>query len=171
MIDLFSQSNWEEELLVTPKRDLKSIELFAGAGGLALGLEKAGFNTILLNEKDKYACETLRFNRPNWNVLEDDICNINFSEYKDGIDLLSGGFPCQAFSYAGKGEGFNDIRGTMFFQFARAIEEVQPKMILGENVRGILNHDKGRTIDTIQKTLKKLGYNERCFEIRGSLRD
>ncbi len=158
MRDLFSQSDWEEELVVTPKRNLKSIELFAGAGGLALGLEKAGFNNILLNEKDKYACKTLRFNRPYWNVLEDDICNIDFSEYKGNIDLLSGGFPCQAFSYAGKGEGFNDIRGTMFFQFARAIEEVQPKMILGENVKGILNHDKGRTIETIKQTLRKLGY-------------
>ena len=105
MIDLFSQSNWEEELLVTPKRDLKSIELFAGAGGLALGLEKAGFNTILLNEKDKYACETLRFNRPNWNVLEGDICNINFSEYKDGIDLLSGGFLMQV-----------KVKGLMIFE-------------------------------------------------------
>ncbi len=135
-----------------------SIELFAGAGGLALGLERAGFQAVLLNEWDKHACATLRHNRPNWNVLEGDVCDIDFTPYRGKIDLLSGGFPCQAFSYAGKGEGFNDIRGTMFFQFARAIEEVQPKVILGENVRGLLSHDSGRTIATIKQTLRDLGY-------------
>lgn len=135
-----------------------SIELFAGAGGLALGLEKAGFQAALLNEWDKHACATLRHNRPEWNVLEGDVCEIDFTPYRGKIDLLSGGFPCQAFSYAGKGEGFNDIRGTMFFQFARAIDEVQPKMILGENVRGLLSHDGGRTIATIKQTLRDLGY-------------
>ncbi len=152
-------STWEEETKVVPKQKYNSIELFAGAGGLALGLERAGFEAILLNEWDKHACNTLRYNRPLWNVLEEDICNLDFKEYQGKIDLLSGGFPCQAFSYAGKGGGFNDIRGTMFFQFARAIEEVQPKMILGENVRGLLNHDKGRTIATIQETLRNLGYS------------
>lgn len=135
-----------------------SIELFAGAGGLALGLEKAGFQAALLNEWDKHACATLRHNRPEWQVLEGDVCEIDFTPYRGKIDLLSGGFPCQAFSYAGKGEGFNDIRGTMFFQFARAIDEVQPKVILGENVRGLLSHDGGRTIATIKQTLRDLGY-------------
>lgn len=136
----------------------RSIELFAGAGGLALGLEKAGFEAVLLNEWDKHACNTLRTNRPHWNVVEDDICEVDFSEYRGKIDFLSGGFPCQAFSYAGKGEGFNDIRGTMFFQFARVIREVQPKIILGENVRGLVNHDQGRTLATIKQTLTELGY-------------
>ncbi len=125
---------------------------------MALGLERAGFQAVLLNEWDKHACATLRHNRPNWNVLEGDVCDIDFTPYRGKIDLLSGGFPCQAFSYAGKGEGFNDIRGTMFFQFARAIEEVQPKVILGENVRGLLSHDSGRTIATIKQTLRDLGY-------------
>lgn len=143
---------------IKPLSDYKSIELFAGAGGLAIGLEKAGFHSVLLNEWDKFACATLRKNRPEWNVVEGDVCDINFSEYKGEIDLLSGGFPCQAFSYAGKGEGFNDIRGTMFFQFARAIQEIQPKVILGENVKGLLSHDKGRTIATIKKTITELGY-------------
>lgn len=143
---------------IKPLSDYKSIELFAGAGGLAIGLEKAGFHSVLLNEWDKFACATLRKNRPEWNVVEGDVCDINFSEYKGEIDLLSGGFPCQAFSYAGKGEGFNDIRGTMFFQFARAIQEIQPKVILGENVKGLLSHDRGRTITTIKKTITELGY-------------
>lgn len=141
-----------------PVKKLKSVELFAGAGGLALGLEKAGFEPILLNEFDKHACQTLRYNRQNWNILEQDICKVDFADYYGKVDLLSGGFPCQAFSYAGKGEGFNDIRGTMFFEFARAIEQIQPKMILGENVKGLLSHDNGRTIATIKKTLVNLGY-------------
>lgn len=156
-MDLFSNT-WEDELNVKPARNYKSIELFAGAGGLAIGLEKAGFEAVLLNEWDKSACETLRINRPEWNVLEGDVCNVDFSEFKGQIDLLSGGFPCQAFSYAGKGKGFEDIRGTMFFQFARAIQEVQPKVIFGENVKGLLTHDQGRTLETIKKTIKELGY-------------
>ena len=81
-------------------REYTSIELFAGAGGLALGLEKAGLHHIALNEFDKFACQTLRANRPNWNVLEGDIHDIDFTPYK-GVDVVTGGYPCQAFSYAG----------------------------------------------------------------------
>lgn len=161
ILDFYRMMNlFDNQLLndIKPLSNYKSIELFAGAGGLAIGLEKAGFDSILLNEWEKSACATLRKNRPQWNIVEDDVCNINFSRYRGEIDLLSGGFPCQAFSYAGKGEGFNDIRGTMFFQFARAIQEIQPKVILGENVKGLLSHDKGRTIATIKKTITELGY-------------
>lgn len=145
---------------ISPKNEqtYKSIELFAGAGGLALGLELAGFHAVLLNEWDKHACATLRANRPNWNVLEGDVSTVDFTPYRGQIDFLSGGFPCQAFSYAGLGKGFDDIRGTMFFEFARAIDEVRPKVILGENVRGLVNHDKGRTLATIKETLTELGY-------------
>jgi len=135
----------------------QSIELFAGAGGLALGLEKAGFNNVLLNEKDKNACATIRLNRPNWNLVEGDIKGVVFSNYKN-IDLVSGGFPCQSFSYAGCKKGFEDVRGTLFFEFARAIDEIKPKMFLGENVRGLISHDKGRTISTIKKVINELGY-------------
>jgi DNA (cytosine-5)-methyltransferase 1 len=135
-----------------------SIELFAGAGGLALGLEKAGFNAILLNELDKQACATLRHNRPHWNVIEGGIEAIDFSPYQNKIDFISGGFPCQAFSYAGNQRGFDDVRGTLFFEFARAIQEVQPKVFLAENVRGLLNHDNGRTLATIESVIADLGY-------------
>ena len=134
----------------------RSIELFAGAGGLALGLEKAGFNTVLLNEIDKNDCQTLRYNRPSWNVFEGDIKNIDFRPHKENIDFISGGFPCQAFSYAGNKRGFEDIRGTLFFEFARAIKEAQPKVFLAENVRGLLNHDKGRTLATIESVITDL---------------
>lgn len=154
--------NFDDELIIKNSHETKksytSIELFAGAGGLALGLEQAGFEAILLNEYDKHACATLRVNRPQWNVIESDISKVDFTPYKGRVDFLSGGFPCQAFSYAGLGKGFDDIRGTMFFEFARAINEVQPKVILGENVRGLVNHDKGRTLATIKQTLTDLGY-------------
>ena len=151
------ETNWEDELHEIPAREYRSIELFAGAGGLAIGLEKAGFNAIALNEIDKHACETLRHNRPDWDVLEGDIKDYDFSQYMD-IDFLSGGFPCQAFSYAGNKLGFEDTRGTLFFEFARAVKELQPKVFLGENVRGLLSHDAGKTLKTIKSVIAELGY-------------
>lgn len=134
------------------------IELFAGAGGLALGLEEAGIEGKLFVEFDQRACETLRENRPDWNVVEDDVANVDFSEYKGKIDVVSGGAPCQAFSYAGKRLGFGDTRGTLFAEFARCVREVQPKMFLFENVKGLLSHDKGRTFKTIKHEFESLGY-------------
>jgi DNA (cytosine-5)-methyltransferase 1 len=150
-------SNWNQELKVRPVRPFSSIELFAGGGGLALGLEKAGFNSIALNEFDKDACKTLRINRPDWNVIENDIRQVDFTNFNN-IDLLSGGFPCQAFSYAGEKLGFEDIRGTLFFEFARAVKEIMPKVFLGENVRGLLSHENGKTLSTIKSILSDLGY-------------
>lgn len=152
-------SNWQEEISVKPKREYKLIELFAGAGGLALGLEKAGFKSVLLNEIDKQACETLKLNRPEWNVLHDDIKNVNFEPYANKIDLLTGGFPCQAFSYAGNKLGFEDTRGTLFFEFAKAVQIIKPKVIMAENVRGLQRHDNGRTLETIKDVIKDLGYS------------
>ena len=151
-------SNWHKELQTKPERPYKLLELFAGAGGLAIGMEKAGFDSVLLNEIDKHACNTLRLNRPDWNVVEGDIANINFSEYKGQVDILSGGFPCQAFSYAGKKLGFEDTRGTLFFEFARAVKETSPKVLIAENVRGLLKHDSGKTIEAISAVIDELGY-------------
>lgn len=155
---LLFNSQWDQELTTIPKRPFQLIELFAGAGGLAIGMEKAGFESILLNEIDQYACHTLRHNRPNWNVIEGDISNIDFTPYKNKVDILSGGFPCQAFSYAGKKLGFEDIRGTLFFEFARAVKETNPKVILGENVRGLFKHDNGKTLEAIKAIIDELGY-------------
>ncbi len=135
-----------------------AIDLFAGAGGTALGLENAGLNHILLNEYDKIAALTLKRNRPNWHVNGEDIHAVDFTPYKYKVDVVEGGFPCQAFSYAGKKEGFNDTRGTLFHEFARAVKEVQPKIAIGENVRGLLTHDNGRTLKIMVATLQKLGY-------------
>jgi DNA (cytosine-5)-methyltransferase 1 len=142
----------------TPIKKFTSIELFAGAGGLALGLEKAGLENVLLSEIDKNACETLRRNRPKWNVIEGDVAKIDFTPYKGKVDVLTGGFPCQAFSYAGKRLGFEDARGTLFFEFARAVKEVQPLICIGENVRGLLQHENGKTIEGMVSILDELGY-------------
>jgi DNA (cytosine-5)-methyltransferase 1 len=134
------------------------LELFAGGGGMALGFEQAGFRHVLLNELKKRCCETLRLNRPHWPVKHADISTLDFSNYKDKVDVVAGGFPCQAFSMAGKRQGFDDKRGALFFEYARAIQEIKPKLFIAENVKGLLFHDKGKTLDVILKTLSEAGY-------------
>lgn len=149
---------------VTPRDSYHVVELFAGAGGLALGLEKAGFHTAGLVEIDKYAAETLRINRPKWNVIEDDVievANAGISKFlpKDvEIDVLSGGYPCQAFSYAGHKKGLEDARGTLFFYYASILEQLRPKMFLAENVRGLISHDNGKTLRTMLRIFRDIGY-------------
>lgn len=152
------ESKWAEEMTTAPLRQYTSIELFAGAGGLALGMSNAGFRHLMLNEIDHEACLTLRKNRPEWNVIEQDIHHISFSDYRNQVDLLTGGFPCQAFSYAGNKGGFEDARGTLFFEMARAVKECNPKIFLCENVRGLSAHDNGRTLKIIRNTISELGY-------------
>lgn len=142
-----------------PKKTYSVIELFAGAGGLAIGLEKAGIKCAALNEIDKWACQTLRKNRPHWNVLEGDIKEYNFSKYENKIDIVTGGFPCQAFSYAGKKLGLKDARGTLFYEFARVVNEVKPAVCIGENVRGLLSHEGGKTLEGMISILDEIGYN------------
>ena len=151
----------------TNKRAVKfsAIEIFAGAGGLALGLEKAGFETLGFIEFDKDAASTLRQNRTNWRVINDDVANIScldlegyFNIAKGELDLLSGGAPCQSFSYAGKRLGLDDARGTLFYHYALFLQKLQPKMFLFENVRGLLTHDKGRTYSTICDIFENEGY-------------
>lgn len=143
----------------------KTIELFAGAGGLAIGLEKAGFENIGLIEIDKDAANTLKDNRPKWNVINDDISNIScldlesFFNIKCGeLDLLSGGAPCQSFSYAGKRLGLEDARGTLFYHYATFLKKLKPKMFLFENVKGLLTHDRGKTYKVITDIFEESGY-------------
>jgi len=141
------------------------VELFAGAGGLALGLEQAGFETKALLEIDKWACATLKKNRPYWNVIQEDIMKISqtgIKKYlKDNreIDLLSGGYPCQSFSYAGNRLGIEDTRGTLFYDFALILDELKPKMFFAENVKGLVTHDKGKTFQTMLKVFEDVGYD------------
>ena len=157
--------NAEAPRIRTATKQFMTIELFAGAGGLALGLEKAGFETIGLIEFDKDAANTLKKNRPEWNVINDDIANISsldlesfFNIEKGELDLLSGGAPCQAFSYAGKRLGLDDARGTLFYHYALFLQKLQPKTFLFEIVRGLISHDSGRTYQTILDIFKAEGY-------------
>lgn len=135
------------------------LELFAGAGGLALGLEKSGLSCILLNEIDPWACKTLRQNRPNWNVVEGDIAQKSFKSYKGKVDVVTGGFPCQAFSYAGKKRGMDDTRGTLFYEFAKTVRDVEPLICVGENVKGLVSHDNGKTLQAMISALEDIGYD------------
>lgn len=179
VIKEITSSPWKSEIGIKPIRTFTSVELFAGAGGLALGLEKAGFKHLLFNEIDKNAALTIHRNTKG-STFETDLCvinetvehlsidsplvananisELNFKPLRGKVDLLSGGFPCQAFSYAGQKRGFDDIRGTLFFEFARAIKELNPPVFLAENVRGLLNHDDGRTLATIKNVVRELGY-------------
>jgi DNA (cytosine-5)-methyltransferase 1 len=144
---------------VEPHNNYSVLELFAGAGGLAVGLEKSGLKCVALNEIDKWACQTLRNNRPQWNVLEGDIKTFDFTDYHNKVDVVTGGFPCQAFSYAGKKLGFADARGTLFYEFARVVKEINPPICIGENVRGLLSHEKGKTLQGMISILDEIGYN------------
>nr|AIE98677.1 modification methylase (Eco47II, Sau96I) (DNMT, dcm) [uncultured marine thaumarchaeote KM3_06_C02] len=137
--------------------DPTAVELFAGAGGMALGLEKAHFDTKMLVEYDKNCVLTLKRNRPKWNVVYYDISKVKFKGIK--ADLVTGGFPCQPFSHAGHKLGFEDVRGTMFYEFARAVKEIKPKIFLAENVEAIIRNNNGKTLQVILNILESLGYN------------
>ena len=158
-------------VLETSKSDLTSIELFCGAGGLALGMHNAGINNQLLVDFDKDSIATINRNRPRWNAVLKNVTELDLIEYRDQIDIMAGGFPCQAFSYAGKGLGFADTRGTLFYEFARLISQVNPKIVIGENVKGLLNHDGGRTLSTIVEELRKLGYAVQFKVLRAQFLD
>lgn len=155
---LFSNNTKNNYKILKSKKKSKHsvIELFAGAGGTALGFHNAGLQHSLLLEWDEKAGDTLKKNMPDWNVVVQDVREFNFKGLQ--ADVIEGGFPCQAFSYAGNKLGFSDVRGTMFFEFARAIKDIRPKIAMGENVRGLLTHDDGKTLKTIVSILKELGY-------------
>lgn len=159
---IYKLDNFVEVGNVTASRNFTVLETFAGAGGLALGLERSGIESIGAIEKDKNAAQTLRDNRPEWNIIERDIEEIaeNLREYLevDEFDILSGGYPCQSFSYAGQREGFADTRGTLFYPYSRILNEFHPKVFIAENVRGLVNHEKGKTLDTMLQVFQNEGY-------------
>ena len=134
--------------------------LFSGVGGIELAFERAGFEISWANEFDKNACKTYRLNHPNHNLIEEDIYNLDPKKMKS-VDILVGGFPCQAFSVAGYRKGFKDPRGNLFYEIARFIDElkVKPKALMLENVKNLSGHDKGKTKNTIIKILREFGYS------------
>lgn len=160
----YESFNFTDVSSVVAKKKYNVLELFAGAAGLGLGLEKAGLNTIGALEFDKDACNTMRINRPDWNIIEGDIIDIanngiqNYLNFDGELDLLSGGYPCQSYSYAGKKAGMEDTRGTLFYPYAQILKQLKPKVFVAENVRGLVSHDKGRTLATMLQVFKDVGY-------------
>lgn len=135
---------------------MKYISLFAGIGGFDLALNRLGHECVWANEWNKYASKIYR--KQLGEVDTRDITTVPTGEIPDH-DLLVGGFPCQAFSIAGKRRGFDDTRGTLFFEIARILKDKQPKFFILENVKGLLSHDNGFTFKTIISTLTELGYD------------
>lgn len=136
---------------------LTSIEICAGAGGQALGLENAGFEHVALVEIEKPACTTLRLNRPAWNVVEGDLHDFSATEYRGEIDLLAGGVPCPPFSVAGKQLGSADER-DLFPEALRLVAECEPKAVMIENVKGIFYPKFTDYREMILDRLHQMGY-------------
>jgi len=134
--------------------------LFAGVGGIEKGFERTGnFKVLWANEKDKFACKTYRKNHDH-KLYEEDIYNLDPSKMEP-VDILTGGFPCQAFSIAGYRKGFDDERGELFFEIMRFVDELpeKPKVLFLENVKNLKSHDDGKTFKTIEENIKKRGYS------------
>lgn len=132
-------------------------ELFAGIGGIGLGFQEAGFELTWANEIDERACLTYSKNFKHL-LINKDMRDVNPNELPS-IDILTGGFPCQAFSIAGYRKGFNDDRGNLFFDILRYIDILQPKVVFLENVKNLTTHDNGNTFKVIQEKLKEAGYH------------
>lgn len=139
------------------------LDLFAGIGGFRLGMERAGHKCVGYCEIDKYA-------RLSYNAIHDtkgeidyeditEVTNEEFRKLRGKVDVICGGFPCQAFSIAGNQLGFEDARGTLFYEIARAAEQIKPRYLFLENVRNLLSHDKGKTFERMLKILDELGYD------------
>lgn len=141
---------------------MRFLDVFSGIGGFRMGLEQAGHTCIghiEFNDFARQAYEAI------YDIKDDefdgkDVTEIDdFTALRGGYDILVGGFPCQSFSIAGHRRGFEDTRGTMFFELARILEQTKPPLCLFENVKGLLSHDGGRTFETILKTMDELGYD------------
>ena len=145
------------------KESMRFLDLFSGIGGFRLGMEPAGHKCVGYCEIDKYA-------RLSYNAIHDtkgeidyeditEVTNEEFRKLRGKVDVICGGFPCQAFSIAGNQLGFEDARGTLFYEIARAAEQIKPRYLFLENVRNLLSHDKGKTFERMLKILDELGYD------------
>ena len=141
---------------------MKFLDLFAGIGGFRLGMEAAGHECVGFCEIDKFARESYKAIHDTKGEIElHDITAVSDDTVRGigRVDVICGGFPCQAFSIAGKRQGFEDTRGTLFFEIARFASILRPRLLFLENVKGLLNHENGITFETIISTLDELGYD------------
>jgi len=139
-------------------KELRTIDLFAGVGGIRLGFEKAGFKAVFANDSDKNCKKTYDENFKEPKLFLKDIWELDINDIPE-FDILLGGFPCQAFSIAGYRKGFKDkLKGNLFFRIAEIIEERKPQVVMLENVKNLKSHEGGKTFKVIKKTLETLGY-------------
>lgn len=143
---------------------MKFLDLFSGIGGFRLGLERSGHTPVGYVEIDKFARQSYQAmydTTGEWTAEDiNKVTDEEWRKFNGTVELIAGGFPCQSFSIAGKREGFlNQTKGTLFFEVARAVKQIKPRFVFLENVKGLLNHDKGNTFRTILNTLDELGYD------------
>ncbi len=155
-LDCLKSGGYEEFEKEDKREKMKVAGFFAGVGGIELGFEQNGFEIVWSNEIDQKASETFKANHSS-KIVVDDIKNIDDKDVPD-VDIIVGGFPCQAFSVAGYRKGFEDERGEIFFQLARIISKKLPRVIFIENVKNLLSHDNGNTYKVIKETLESYGY-------------
>ncbi len=155
------QQSWTEKEFENPNAKIRVATMFSGIGAIEYAFQRLRIPTeiIFASDIDKLAKQSY-FN--NYDIKEenwyDDVYDIDGKKYKNQVDILVGGSPCQSFSMVGKRKGFEDTRGTLFYEFARIVKESQPKVFIYENVKGLINHDKGNTFETIKATFNELGY-------------
>lgn len=154
-INIVKTNNNKQYIMSQINSSYTFIELCAGCGGLSTGLINAGLYPLLLNDNDKNCCETLKLNHNNVKIECCSMTELNLTLYKHQIDLLTGGVPCQAFSQAGMRKGFDDDRGILILQFIKMVNELEPKIFMIENVRGLVTHNNGETIKEVINMLCK----------------
>lgn len=157
----FENESWLDKKLLYPNHTIRLATMFSGIGAVEFALKRLKLKSkiIFASDNDKFVkqsyFENYEINEENW---YDDVHDIQGEKYQNSIDLLVGGSPCQSFSMIGKRRGLEDTRGTLFYEFARVVKESQPKVFIYENVKGLINHDKGNTFETIKATFDELGY-------------
>jgi len=156
-----SRSTWVDKKLSKPHATINLATMFSGIGAVEFALKRLQLKTniIFASDNDKFVKESYfanyKIDESSW---YNDVYDIQGEKYRGKIDLLVGGSPCQSFSMVGKRRGLEDTRGTLFYEFARVVKESQPKVFIYENVKGLINHDKGNTFETIKATFDQLGY-------------
>ncbi len=160
-LELFRRDDWRLREFSAPQKEIRIGTLFSGIGAIEHACKRLGLNTDILFAGDidphvkKSYFANYDISEQNWH---DDVTEFSAVKYRGSLDLLVGGSPCQAFSMVGKRLGLEDTRGTLFFEFARVIQESQPKVFIYENVKGLTNHDKGNTWKVVKAVFEELGY-------------